>query len=115
MHLEDLQSICKKFPGTTEDIKWENHLCFCVGEKMYCITGLDETPVTASFKTSDEDFEILSARKGFKPAPYLARNKWVFIEDISLLSKKEWETYLKRSYEIIKAKLPKKLRESIEK
>jgi predicted DNA-binding protein (MmcQ/YjbR family) len=87
MDTETLQAICAKFPGVTEDIKWENHLCFCVAEKMFLVLGLDTTPTTASFKVSDDEFDELSARKGFKPAPYMARNKWVFVDDISRMGK----------------------------
>jgi predicted DNA-binding protein (MmcQ/YjbR family) len=47
---------------------------------------------------SDEEFEEISHRKGFKPAPYMARYKWVHVENINLLSKKEWEQFIKQSY-----------------
>jgi predicted DNA-binding protein (MmcQ/YjbR family) len=113
MTIENLQSICKKFPAVTEDIKWENHLCFCVGEKMFLVTGMDESPVTASFKVSDEEFDEISSRPGFKPAPYMAKNKWVFVEDISLLGKKDWERFAKGSYDLVKEKLTKKLRKEL--
>lgn len=108
MTLEAIQQICKKLSGVTEDIKWENHLCFNVGGKMFLITSPDDTPVTASFKTSEEKFEELTERKGCKPAPYLAKHKWVHVDDISRLSSKEWEELLELSYDLVKAKLPKK-------
>jgi predicted DNA-binding protein (MmcQ/YjbR family) len=113
MTLEELQDICKKFPGVTQDIKWENHLCFNVGEKMFMITSPDSVPVTASFKTGDEDFEALSAREGMKPAPYLARYKWIFVDDIKRLSRKEWERYLFEAYQIIASKLPLKIKKQL--
>jgi predicted DNA-binding protein (MmcQ/YjbR family) len=69
MTIETLQAICEKLPGVTQDIKWGNHLCFNVGEKMFLVTNPDEVPHTATFKVNDEDFEELSQRKGFKPAP----------------------------------------------
>jgi len=108
MDIETLQNICNRFPGVTEDIKWENHLCFCVAEKMFLILGLDDTPVTASFKVSDEDFDEISSRKGFKPAPYMARNKWVWVDDIRRMKHKEWQIVASNAYELIKKKLPKK-------
>ncbi len=88
MTIEDLQSICKTFPGTTEDIKWEDHLCFNVGGKMYLVTSPGTIPHTASFKVSDEIFEEISSREGFKPAAYLARYKWVYIDDINRIGKR---------------------------
>lgn len=111
--IEDLQTICKEFQGVTEDIKWENHLCFNVGGKMFLITAPDDVPVSASLKTNDEDFDILSDRAGFQPAPYLARYKWIRVDDISLLSEKQWKKYLASAYDVIFSKLPAKTKQSI--
>jgi predicted DNA-binding protein (MmcQ/YjbR family) len=113
MNIEDIQAICKKLKGVTEDIKWENHLCFNIGGKMFLITAPDAFPVSASIKVSDEDFTDLPARKGFSPAPYLARYKWIFIEDISLWSAKQWTHYITNAYQIVGSKLPAKLRKEI--
>lgn len=113
MDIEDLQKICKSLPGSTEDIKWENHLCYCIGGKMYISIGLDHSPVTSSFKVKEEDFEELSAREGLAPAPYLARYKWVWTSDINLLSREEWDFYIQQSYELVKNKLPKKIRREL--
>lgn len=109
MDLERLQAYCLSLPAVTEDIKWEHHLVFSVGAKMFCMTSLDGT-LTVSFKASDEEFEELSAREGLMPAPYMARNKWVLVKEPSKLTKKEWERLLKQSYELVKGKLTKKLR-----
>jgi predicted DNA-binding protein (MmcQ/YjbR family) len=113
MQLEDLRKICKKLKAVTEDIKWGHDLCFCIGEKMFLVTGLDEHPTSASFKVSDEEFEEICQREGFMPAPYMARNKWVKVDDISRMSKKEWEHYASRSYEYVKSKLTAKLRKEL--
>ena len=107
--LEEIRDYCLKLKGTTEDIKWENHLCFCVGEKMYVVTSPDEVPVSASFKASDEDFEKLITREGIIPAPYMARNKWVKVDNIERFSLEEFSHYAQKSYELVKSKLPKKL------
>lgn len=114
MDIETMRSICQAFPGVTEDVKWEHDLVFSVGLKMFCVIGLDENPVSASFKVKDEEFEELSNRPGFKPAPYVARYKWVLLEDISLLKKSALETYIKQSYELVKAKLPAKIRKELD-
>ena len=50
MNIEDIQNICKYFTSVTEDIKWENHLCFSVGDKIFLITSPDTIPVTARLK-----------------------------------------------------------------
>ena len=113
MTIEDIKTICKKLPAVTEDVKWGADLCFCVGTKMFCVTGLEQTPVGVSFKVTDEEFEEVSARPGFRPADYVARYKWVTVEDVNTMSKRELEKYIHQSYELVKAKLPKKLRDQI--
>jgi predicted DNA-binding protein (MmcQ/YjbR family) len=114
MTIADLQSICNKYKAVTEDIKWEDHLCFNVGGKMFIIIGASEVPVTASFKVNDDDFEILSVKPGFKPAPYLARYKWIWMENISLFTKKQWEYYSKTAYNLVSEKLPAKTKKELE-
>ena len=76
---------------------------------MFCVTSL-ESPIKFSFKVPDEVFDELSATDGFIPAPYMARAKWVTVTKPSVRSKKDWEKYIKQSYELIKMKLTKKLR-----
>jgi predicted DNA-binding protein (MmcQ/YjbR family) len=113
MTIEEIQHICKQFPGMTEDIKWDNHLCFNVGGKMFVVTAPDSVPVSASIKVTDEDFETLTQREGIIPAPYMARYKWVYLDDINRLSKKEWEHYAKTAYQLIHDKLSAKVRKEI--
>ena len=108
MNIEELQNLCMGLNGVTEDIKWENNLCFSVGKKIFMIVSLDTVPVSASFKVGDEEFDDVVIRDGFSPAPYLARSKWVRIEDISFMSRAEWEYYAKQSYQLIGSKLPVK-------
>jgi predicted DNA-binding protein (MmcQ/YjbR family) len=110
MTVEDIQAICRQLPGATEDIKWEHDLVFSVGAKMFCVVGLDQSPTTASFKVTDEEFEEISSSRGFKPAPYVAKYKWVWIENIDLMKKTEWKKYVQQSYELVRDKLPAKLR-----
>ena len=113
MTIEDLQNICYKLPGVTEDIKLGEHLCFNVGGKSFLFTYPGGTPPSASFKVPDEDFEEVSAKEGLKPQPYIARYKWVLAADINSLSKKEWEHYIRQSHALIASKLPAKTRKAL--
>lgn len=113
MTIEGLQQICNQLKGVTEDIKWEDHLCFNVGEKMFLVTAPDKVPVSASFKASDEDFEDLCTREGFIPAPYMARYKWVFVDDINRLGKKQWEAVVRSAYQLVYDKLPARTKKGL--
>jgi len=112
MDIEALRSVCSNFPGVTEDVKWGHDLCFCVGGKMFCVSSL-EPPHQFSFKVTDEEFDELSERSGFQPAPYLARAKWVLCTDSSKLNRNDLINYLQQSYEMIKAKIPKKQKKDL--
>jgi predicted DNA-binding protein (MmcQ/YjbR family) len=108
MDLTQLQALCMSFPHATEDIKWEHDLCFSIGGKMFLVTGADGFPVSASLKVTEDEFEEWSAKPGCKPAPYMARHKWIYIEDIARFPTSEIKRLAQQSYELVKAKLAKK-------
>jgi predicted DNA-binding protein (MmcQ/YjbR family) len=112
MNTEWLRNFCLSLPKVTEDIKWGNDLCFLIAEKMFCVTGTSAA-MSASFKCDEEDFAALCERDGIIPAPYLAKNKWVYIQKATALTKKEWEYYIQKSYKLVASKLPKKLQKEL--
>jgi predicted DNA-binding protein (MmcQ/YjbR family) len=111
MNVEKAVQLCRSFPGATEDIKWEDNLVFSVGEKMFAVTDLAMSGI--SFKVDDDRFLELTDRDGIVPAPYLARAKWVYIDKPKAVSDKEAAELLRRSYELIFAKLTRKLQKEI--
>jgi predicted DNA-binding protein (MmcQ/YjbR family) len=113
MTIEEIQNICKQMPGATEAIKWEHDLVFSLGGKMFCVVGLDQFPTTASFKVRDDEFEEMCNWPGFKPAPYVAKYKWVWMDDINRMKNADWERFLKQSYELVKDKLSLKLKKQL--
>ncbi|MCE7996403.1 MAG: hypothetical protein HEP71_30775 [Roseivirga sp.] len=113
MTLEEIRKICLDYPATSEEIKWENDLCFLLGKKMFLIASLNTAPVAVSFKTNPEGFTAFSERPGFRPAPYLARYGWIMVEDIELVSKAEWKLLIQQSYELVLSRLPAKTRKSL--
>jgi predicted DNA-binding protein (MmcQ/YjbR family) len=106
MNIDAIRKFTKSLPSVTEDIKWGNDLCFCIADKMFLVVGMNESPTSVSFKVPDEDFDEISSREGFQPAPYVARYKWVKVGDIGNLSKKEWEKFIDQSYKLVSDKLP---------
>ena len=112
MNTEKMRKFCLSLPGVKEGVKWEDHLCFMVADKMFCVTGMEDNSFV-TLKVKDEEFDELCERPHIIAAPYMARNKWIGIEKRTAFKSKEWEHYLRQSYEIIKSKLPKKVRESL--
>jgi predicted DNA-binding protein (MmcQ/YjbR family) len=113
MDFEAAKVLCRSFAGCTEDIKWGADIVFSVGEKMFAVTGSAVPAEGMSFKVDDERFLELTDRPGIIPAPYLARAKWVHVDCGAGLSDQEAAELLRRSYELVFAKLTKKLQREI--
>ncbi len=66
---------------------------------------------SVSCKCDAEHFFALTDQPGIIPAPYLARAHWVQVQDSKALTNTQAKQLVKRSYELVRAKLPKKTRE----
>jgi len=106
MDIETFRAYCLSLPGTTEDLKWGEHLCFMVHEKIYVINSLEDG--RASFKCSPEDFNELAARDGIKQAPHFAKGQWVQLDTLDVLNDKELKERIAASRALVISKLPKK-------
>jgi predicted DNA-binding protein (MmcQ/YjbR family) len=113
MDIDTLRRMCLSLPGTTEQIQWGSNLLFKAGGKMFAVTNLEPGPVWLSFKVTPDNFVELTERPGVIPAPYLARAGWVAVESPTILPTPELATLLRTSYELVVAKLPRKVRDSL--
>lgn len=113
MDVDWLRELCLSFPGSTEQIQWGYDLVFKVGGKMFAVTPLEPAPVCLSFKASPENFAELTERQNIIPAPYMARAQWVALQTREAIAVDELAGLLRESYEMVLAKLPKKIRETI--
>jgi len=114
MDIESLRKHCLSFPNATEEIQWGADLVFKIGGKMFAVTDTNGTPQgRVSFKCTPEKFAELIERDGIIPAPYVARYHWVYVEKPDALPKSELKELIKLSYEMVLAKLPKKIRDQL--
>ena len=103
--MEQLRKYCLSFPGATEEIKWGADLCFCVGAKMFCVTGADSIAGGMSIKCTPERFDELIEREGIDPAASVERYKWVHITDLNAVTPGELKSLIEESYELVFDKL----------
>jgi predicted DNA-binding protein (MmcQ/YjbR family) len=106
MNVDSIREYCLAFPGATEKLQWGDALCFKVSEKMFAVLGLDDVRFT--FKCTADSFAELIERENIRPAPYLARYKWVMLDRLDALSAQELKEFVRRSYEMVLAKAPKR-------
>ena len=105
----DLDALCTDWPGVTRTIKWEVDLVYSVASKMFvvmCTLGGDRGRF--SFKVEPERFLELSDQPGMAPAPYTARAFWISVTEPERFSHDELAAFVRRSYELVCANLPKK-------
>ena len=74
---------------------------------MFCMVG---AMGGISFKVSDIAYEVLTGSGHARPAPYMARNKWVNLPAIGDWPDDELAEHLAIAHGIVAAKLTKKAR-----
>lgn len=105
MTLGEFDKACLALAGAAMDVQWGDDHVYKVGGKMFAVTG--SAGKSFSFKASDIAFEALTESGRGKPAPYLARAKWVWFEDMGPIDAAEVADWLKTAHGLIAAKLTK--------
>ena len=90
MLTDQLREYCLSLPAVEEGVKWEDHLCFTLAEKIFCITGFEDT-AAMSIKVSEEDFELLTENEHIQQARYFAKRQWVSVEKRNASESKRME------------------------
>lgn len=110
MTSEQVAAFCMSLPGAREDIKWGGVRVFSVAEsKMFALFHLDGRDGLA-FKVDADLFLGFCDRPGIRPAPYLARARWISMVPPYPLSDTELSELLRRSHQLVVGKLPKRLK-----
>lgn len=111
MRLPELKTYALALPQTTVVKQWGECLVYKVGGKMFLILSLDaETIDGVVFKCTPDEFDELTEVDGITQAPYCAKRHWVRVEDLAALSPAQLNQRIRRSYDLVVAKLTKKLR-----
>lgn len=112
MNRDELNQFCASQPHATHVIQWGNADVYKVGGKVFAIIGLGESGETATFKTSELAFEVLSDSPGLRPAPYMASRglKWIQHYEAPGLSGESLRDHIVASYEMVSKGLTKKKR-----
>lgn len=102
---------CLSLPGVTLDHPFgDDHDAYRVGGKMFAIVGGEGG---VSFKVSDIAYEILTETGKARPAPYLARARWVNLPHPGAWDDRELADHLAIAHGIVLQKLTKKARASL--
>jgi predicted DNA-binding protein (MmcQ/YjbR family) len=108
---DELHAAAMGLPGATYDVKWGADHMYSVGGRIFAGCNGDYTNL--SLKMSDIAFEALTETGRARPAPYMARAKWVMFDDLQALDAEEVRGWLKTAHELTAAKLTRKQRAEI--
>ena len=109
-----LRRLAGSWPGVSAEMKWDDDLIFMVAGKMFCGLCLGGKHAgKLAFKVEPERFLEFTDRPGIVPAPYMARAHWISLDDPSVLPRAELEALIRRAYELVREKLPKKLQREL--
>jgi len=109
---DPLIQFCRSLPGATEDVKWVKDLIFSVGGRMFAGFQLPEGE-PLGFKVDPAVFDDLVGRKGFVPAPYMAKHFWVSVPDRRLVPVGTLTQLLAESHRLVAARLSAKARRDL--
>jgi predicted DNA-binding protein (MmcQ/YjbR family) len=108
---EELHAAAMALPGATMNVQWGDDHIYKVAGKMFA--GTDGAYSNLSFKATDIAFEALTASGRARPAPYMARAKWVMFDDLAALDADEVRGWLATSHELVAAKLTRAQRKEL--
>ncbi|MGA7558117.1 MAG: MmcQ/YjbR family DNA-binding protein [Terriglobales bacterium] len=104
-----IRKLCLSFPDVTEDMPWEDDLCFKVRGKIFTGIALSDGRFPRmTLKCAPEKFHELLEIEGISIAPYVGRYKWVMLASSNVLPAAELEALIRESYDLVAAKAPKK-------
>ena len=119
MTLDEFNLLYSNLTSTTKVVQWGGAHVWKIGGKIFAIASywgpntknkqLPKEGSKISFKCSDFSYSILIEQEGIIPAPYLARAKWVQLEESDALNDQDVKSYITQAHAIIAAKLTKKI------
>lgn len=114
MHIEQVRECCLNMPFAEESTPFgEDFLVFKIGGKMFALLSL--IPERRWLNLKAEPSEVLRLKEEFSavmPAYHMNKKHWITVnfEEISPQDLMQW---VGQSYELVKSKLPLKIRKEI--
>ena len=110
MSPQGFDAACRRLPAVTSVVQWGADNVYKVGGRIFAVAGPSGG---CSFKVTDIAFEALTASGRARPAPYLARAKWVHFDTIADLDDAEMADWLTTAHALVAAKLTRAVRKEI--
>ncbi|WP_170606132.1 MmcQ/YjbR family DNA-binding protein [Ruegeria arenilitoris] len=116
MTREEFNAFCSGLQATNHVVQWGNADVWKVGGKVFAICGWNDGKDAFTFKATDLAFEVLRDEPGIRPAPYLASRgmKWLQVYETCGMNDSLLRDHIVTSYDLVVAKLTKKMRAELQ-
>jgi predicted DNA-binding protein (MmcQ/YjbR family) len=114
MTLDSFRNYCLAFQGVTEETPFDNvTLVFKVMGKMFALVDMDSFESINVKCNPDKAIELREQYDSGKAGYHMNKKHWNTIDTNSDMPDKELFEWVKHSYDLIVASLPKKIREEL--
>lgn len=115
MNIENYRNFCLSFPGTTEDLPFdENTLCFKVMGKIFTICNIEKFE---SINLKCDPVKAIELREMYPdiviPGYHMNKKHWNTVRMQHNLTDELIKEWITDSYQLVVAGLPKKVRDSL--
>ena len=107
---EAFDRACRALTGATMDVQWGEDHVYKIGGRMFAVGGPHGH---CSLKVSDIAFEALVEAGVARPAPYLARAKWLRFDDLVAVDDAEMAGWLANAHALVSGKLTRVARREL--
>ena len=121
MNIEEFRAYCLSFEGVTErmpfsnvrDVYSQNVLCFYVADKWFCFVNVDVFDFCCLRCLTGDSENLQSIYSGIKPGWHMNKNNWISVYFNQDVADSKIRDLVSHSYQIIRATLSKKVRDSL--
>ena len=117
MNIETLRNYCLSKTGANESFPFgEDTLVFKVGGKVFALTSMDARPLSVNLKCNPElAVELREQYDAVRPGYHMNKVHWNTVIIDGTIRESDLKTWIDHSYELIVARLPKTVRQELEK
>lgn len=115
MHLEAFRTFCLALPDVTEDTPFgPDTLVFRVGGKLFALLGLEAVPPTVNLKCDPERaLELREAYADVRPGYHMNKRHWNTVGLQGDVPAPLVRELTEHSYRLVRASLPRRIRDGL--
>lgn len=116
MNIAEFRDYCLNFKSVSEDLPFDNKtLVFKVMGKIFALTDIDDFDFINLKCEPEKSFELREKYEGITPGFHMNKKMWNSVSTKSDVSDSEIKELINISYDLIVHKLPKKIKDELEK